>query len=391
MMTLEIREVESGRELKQFIFLPAKIHKNHDNWVPPVYMDEWVFFDPKKNKAFDHSSTILYLAYREGKAVGRIMGVINHKYNEEHDEKDGRFCFLETYEEFDIARALLKAVEDWALAKGMKRIVGPLAFSDKDPQGLLIEGYDQPVVIASNCNFAFLVDFMVRSGYDKKVDLVVYSIKIPDVIPDFYRRISERALRNHPELKLVHFSSRKQLKKYVRPVFHLVNETFKDIYGFTPMSVEEMDEFAKRYLMILDPRFLKVIENASGRVIAFVLAMPDISQGIIRSEGKVYPFGFIHILRSQKHTRQLNLLLGAISPEYRNSGLDTIMGVSMLQEAAGAGFECIDSHLELETNLKVRAEMEKMQGQVYKKFRIFKKELVNIPGKAQRRKVAFKS
>ncbi len=390
-MNLELKEVRSGRELKQFIYLPAKIHHNHDNWVPPVYMDEWTFFNPQKNKAFDHSSTILYLAYREGKPVGRIMGVINHKYNKVHNEKDGRFCFMETYEEYDVADFLLQAVEKWAFKNGMKRVVGPLAFSDKDPQGFLIEGFQQPVVIASNCNFPYLVDFMGRAGYDKKVDLVVYSIKVPETIPEFYTRISERAFRNHPEIKLVQFTSRRHLKKYVRPVFHLVNETFRDIYGFSAMEETEMDEFAKRYLMILDPRFLKVVENNLGEVIAFVLAMPDISQGIIKSEGRVYPFGFIHILRSQKRTHQLNLLLGAIRPDYRNSGLDTIMGVSMLQAAKNAGFEYIDSHLELETNVKVRAEMEKMQGQVYKRFRIFKKDLVNVPGKVEKKRVAFKS
>ncbi len=388
-MSLDIREVRSGKELKQFIYLPAKIHRNHENWVPPVYTDEWTFFNPKKNKAFDHSTTVLFLAYREGRVVGRIMGVINHKYNKAHNEKDGRFCFLETFDEYMVAEALLQAVEKWSLSHGMKRVVGPLAFSDKDPQGLLIEGYDEPVVIASNCNFPYLVDFMQRAGYDKKVDLVVYSLKIPETIPEFYKRISERALRNHPELKLIEVHSRAQLKKYVRPVFQLVNETFRDIYGFSAMEEQEMDEFAKRYIMILDPRFLKLIENEDGKVIAFVLAMPDISKGIIRSGGKVFPFGFIHILRSQKRTRQLNLLLGAISPAYRNSGLDTIMGVSMLQEARKAGFECIDSHLELETNVKVRAEMEKMQGKVYKRFRIFKRDLVNSIDHVGKERVAF--
>ncbi len=382
-MNLEIKEVKNRRELKRFIYLPAKIHKNHENWVPPVYMDEWAFFNPKKNKAYGHSSTILYLAFRSGKVVGRIMGIINHKYNKIHNEKDGRFCFLESFEEPDVAEALLKAVEKWVFDNGMKRIVGPLAFSDKDPQGLLVEGFQQPVVIASNCNFPYLVSFIEASGYDKKVDLVVYTIKIPETIPEFYLRISERALRNHPELKLVTFTSKKKIKKYVRPVFHLVNETFHDIYGFSAMEEEEMDEFAKRYLMILDPRFLKVIENEAGEVVAFVLGMPDISTGIIKSKGKVFPFGFIHILRSQKRTHQLNLLLGGIRQDYRNSGLDTIMGVQMIEDARKGGFEFIDSHLELETNHKVRSEMEKMQGKVYKRFRIYQKPLVNIPDRVQ--------
>jgi hypothetical protein len=383
-MNLEIKEVRNRSELKKFIHLPAKIHKNHDNWVPPVYMDEWTFFNPKKNKAFDHSTTVLFLAWRKGIVVGRIMGIINHKYNNIHNEKDGRFCFLETYEEYNVARELLNAVEKWAFGLGMKRLVGPLAFSDKDPQGLLIEGFHQPVVIASNCNFPYLVNFLVDSGYDKKVDLVVYSVKVPETIPEFYKKINERAFRNHPEIKLVKLTSRLKLKRYVRPVLHLVNETFREIYGFSAMEEDEMDEFARRYLLILDPRFLKLIENEKGELIAFILGMPDISKGIIRSKGKVFPFGFIHILRSQRRTRQLNLLLGAIRQDYRNAGLDTILGINMLEAAQKGGFENIDSHLELETNVKVRAEMEKMGGEVYKRFRIFKKDLVGIQGKVEK-------
>ncbi len=374
-MSIEIREVFSRSDLKKFIFLPAKIHKNHKNWVPPVYMDERVFFNPKKNNSFSHSDTVLYLAWNNGYAVGRIMGIINHHYNQKTGENDARFCFLECYEDFSATEALLKSVENWAITKGATNLVGPLGFSDKDPQGLLIEGYDKPVVIASACNFPFLVDFVGKMGFSKKTDLVVYQVKIPDEIPDFYVKIYDRAINNNPHLKIVEPKTKAELKKMVRPVFHLVNETFKDIYGFSEMTIQEMDEFADRYLLILDPRFIKVIKNPEGQIISFILAMPDISEGIKKSKGFVFPFGFIPILLSQKRTKQLNLLLGAISEKYRNSGLDTILGVLMLREATKAGFKCIDSHLELETNTKVRAEMEKMGGQVYKRFRIFTKML----------------
>jgi hypothetical protein len=272
---------------------------------------------------------------------------------------------------------LIHAVENWARSIGSDNLVGPLGFSDKDPQGLLIEGYDKPVVIASNCNFPFQVDFVERIGFAKKTDLVVYQLKVPEQIPEFYLKIQERALRNNPGLSIVEPKTRRELKRLVRPVFHLVNETFKEIYGFSEMTIKEMDEFAERYILVMDPRFIKVIKNAEDQVIAFVLAMPDISDGVKKSRGFVFPFGFIDILRSQRKTKQLNLLLGAISKDYRNNGLDSILGVLMLREAANAGFKYIDSHLELETNTKVRAEMEKMGGVVYKRFRIFTKPLGN--------------
>jgi hypothetical protein len=372
---LQIVEVVKKSELKDFIHLPAKIHRNHSNWVPPIYMDEWVFFKPQKNKAFSYSSTILLLAKRESEVVGRIMGVINHQYNKMRNEQNARFCFLETYNEMDVAHALIGEVEQWAARNGMEKVVGPLGFSDKDPQGFLIEGFEEPNVIATNCNFPYLVEFVEKANYSKDIDLVVYKINIPTQIPEFFLRIFERATNNNKNLKVVNLKSKRDIKKYVRPVLSLMNKTFRDIYGFTELTEKEMDEFASRYLIVLDPKFLKVIENEHNEVIAFVLAMPDISEGIKRSKGYMLPLGIFKVLKAQRTTKQLNLLLGAIRFDYQNRGIDSLLGVSLLREAQKAGFTHIDSHLEMETNFKVRAEMERMGGVVYKRYRIFEKKL----------------
>ena len=194
-MEITIKEVSGKGDLRRFIHLPAKIHRGHTNWVPPVYMDERVFFNPKKNTAFSYSDTLLLLAWRGKTPVGRIMGIINRKYNQEKNENYARFCFLETYEEPAVAHALLGYVEDWARKKGTELLVGPLGFSDKDPQGLLIEGFDAPMVITSNCNFPYLVDFVEGCGFSKKLDLVVYEVPVPDEVPEFYRKIYERTIR----------------------------------------------------------------------------------------------------------------------------------------------------------------------------------------------------
>ena len=374
-MTIKIKEVGGKKELRTFIHLPAKIHKNHHNWVPPVYMDEWLFFNPKKNTAFSYSDTILLLAYRDGKPVGRIMGIINHKYNKIHNENDARFCFLETYDDQEVAKALLEKIEQWSYELGAENIVGPLGFSDKDPQGLLVEGFDEPMVISTHCNFRYMVDYVENSGFDKKLDLVVYKIPVPDQIPEFYLKINERAKRNNPDLTVAPLRRKKDIKAYIVPVLTLMNETFSDIYGFSPLTEKEMKEFASRYLMVLDPRFLKIIINELNEVVAFILAMPDISEGIRKSNGYVFPTGFYHILKSQKKTNRLSLLLGAVREDYRKSGLDTILGISLLEDTRKAGFTEIDSHLEMESNLSVRAEMEKMGGEIYKRYRIFQKHL----------------
>jgi len=374
-MDIRIYPVETKTDLHKFIHLPAKIHKNHSNWVPPIYTDEWNFFDSKKNRTFKYCDTILLLASKDNEVVGRIMGIINHKYNESQKENNARFCFIETYNDYSVASALIEGIEDWAKSKGADKIVGPLGFSDKDPQGLLIEGYDNPIVIATNCNYPYMVDFVQKLGYEKEVDLFVYKVNVPDKIPDFYLKILERAIRNNKDLRVIDFKSRSQIKPYIIPVLELLNDTFKKIYGFAPLDELEMKEFASRYLPVLDPRFVKVVITEKNEVIAFIIAMPDISEGIRKSKGYLFPFGIFQIFNSQKRTKQLDFLLGGIQEHYRNKGIDTIMGVRILEEAQKVGLEYVDSHLVLESNVNMRAELEKMGGTVYRKYRIFNKKL----------------
>ncbi len=374
-MTAEIRQVITKNELRQFIHLPAKIHRGHLNWVPPVYIDEWNYFNPKKNRLFDHCDTVLVLAWKNGKAVGRIMGIISHPYNEKHNEKGARFAFMETWNDSDVFHSLIEYVSAWARIKGMETVIGPLGFSDKDPQGFLIEGFDQPVSISSNCNLPYMAELIEREGFQKKVDLVAYRIAVPKEFPSFYKRIAERFYRNNPTFRVLEFSSRRSVKPYIRAVLGLVNETFVAIYGFLPFSEKEMDDFANRYLYLINPGFIKIIMNPEQEVVAFIIGMSDVSDGMRKSKGYLFPFGFYHIFRAGKRSNQLNLLLGAVHPAYQGKGLDVILGTRILESAKKLGKTVIDSHLELEHNWKVRSEMEKMGGKVYKRFRIWKKEL----------------
>jgi len=373
--TITIQEVDSKAKLRKFIHLPEAIHRNHHNWVPPIYMDEWEFFNPKKNKSFLSCDTIMLLAYRDKKVVGRIMGIIHRFYNEEHKENNARFSFFETWNDDEVATALLERVESWAKEKGMNRLLGPLGFSDKDPQGFLIEGFDEPSVIASNCNFPYQVDLLEKNAFTKECDLVVYQIKIPDPLPEFYRKIQERALRNNPRLQVLEFTSRRKVKPYIHPILHLLNRTFTEIFGFVPFTEEEMDDFANRYLFLINPRFIKVVVNEKNAVVAFVVGMSHIGEGIQKAKGKLFPFGIFSILASARKSKQLNLLLGGVDPAYRGIGVDVMMGAKMMESATALGKTTIDSHLELENNTKVRGEMEKMSGRIYKRFRVFCKNL----------------
>lgn len=234
-MPVETREVVSKKDLRHFIYLPEKIHIDHKNWVHPLYMDEWKFFNGKKNKSFSLCETIMALAWKNGKVVGRIMGIINPEYNNIHNEKNARFCFLDYYEDYETGCSLMMFIENWAREKGMKKLIGPLAFSDKDPQGVLIEGFEERVLITMNFNFPWMKDHLEKMGFNKEVDLVSYKAKIPEKIPEYIEKVYNRTIQGN-NYNLLEFNSRKSLEPWIVPIFQLINETYIDIYGFIPMT-----------------------------------------------------------------------------------------------------------------------------------------------------------
>jgi hypothetical protein len=374
-MSMTIREVASRKDLKTFIYLPEKIHAGHDNWVHPIYMDDWKYFDRKKNKAFGYCDTILLLAWKDGRPAGRVMGIINQRYNEHRNERTARFGYLDTYEDKEVFEAILRHVEDWARAKGMTKIVGPYGFSDQDPEGFLIEGFDHRATIATYYNFEWMPRFLEADGYAKDNDWFVYKLTVPKEPPVFYQKIYERAMKRGT-YEILEFRTRKEIKPWIRPVLALMNETYMtgNIYGFAPLEEQEMDDLAKRYLPILDPRFVKVVKKGD-EVLAFIVAMPDMTEGIRKARGRLFPFGFIRVLRAAKKTKQLDLLLGAVKEQYRGQGLDVLLGVKTLISAHEAKYEMMDTHHEMEANVKVRAEMERMGGTIYKKYRAYFKML----------------
>lgn len=370
---IHIRKVKTKKDLKTFICLPEKIHRHLANWIPPVYMDEKIFFNPKKNNYFSFCDTILLVAYKNEVPSGRIMGIINHRYNNLKNENSGRFACFECINDEEVSKALLQAVETWLKNKGISRIVGPLGFSDKEPQGFLVEGFEHLPVISANYNPPYMPLFLENLSFVKEVDSFSYTMEIPENIPGFYEDIFNRS-NNNKNIQLLEFRNRRILKKYIRPVFHLINKTYAEIYASMPLEESEMDDFVNRYLLVIDPAFVKCLAK-NGEIIAVVIAMPDLMEGIKKARGRLLPFGFYHILRSQKKTKKLVMLLGGISEEYRGLGYDTYLGVKILKEAYKKGFTHLDSHLVLEQNNRMRREYEKLGGKVYKVHRVFRKEI----------------
>ena len=373
MGNIVVKEVVTRKDLREFIFLPEKVHKDEPGWLPPIYMDERLLFNKKKNKSYQYADAILLLALKDNKPAGRIMGIINRRYNAINNENHGRFCFMECYNDPEVFHALIGYVENWARQNGMEMMVGPLGFSDKDPQGFQIEGFEYPLFITAANNSAYMPELIEKEGYEKKIDLVNYLADMPAGLPEIYLKVLSR-IEKTEGYKIIEFNSKKELKPYIISVLELMNETFSEIYGFVPLNDKEKIEFANRYLPILDPEFIKVVEK-KDELIGFAIGMPDVSPGIKACRGRLLPFGIFSVLRESKRSKKLLMMLGGVKKAFRGRGIDVLMGVKILHSGIKSGMKVIDSHLVLEDNTRMRAEYERVGGKVVKRFRIYQKAL----------------
>ena len=374
MSSINLQEVTDRRALRRYIHLPRELYRSYANWVPPIYADEWKFHDPKRNPALGYCETIRILARAKGRNVGRIMGIINSRYNTHHGEATARFFNFDCVDDPTVAHRLLGFIEEWARERKMNQVIGPFGFSDKDPQGLQIEGFEHLPVIATPTNPPYLPPLLEGEGYGKHLDCVSYKIPVPEALPPLHQKILARVTRNH-KLQVIEFQSKRQLKPYIVPVFRLMNETYASIFGFTAMSEDEMRALARQYMPVLDADFVKLVKNSAGELIGFFVGLPDMSRGIQKAKGRLWPFGFLHLLAAARRSKQIDLVLGAVKEEYRGRGVHLLLGQTLLRAAWDRGFEWMDSHLVLETNKLMRAEYENADGQVYKRYRIYRKQI----------------
>jgi len=374
-MSVEIVEVRKNKHKRIFLNLPARLHAGEELWVPPLKIREKRYIDPRKNNHLDYSDIVCFLAFRDGEPVGRIMGIINHKLNDLWNDKQARFCNFEAVNDEAVSGGLLRAVEDWARNRGMKRVVGPLGFSNQDPQGFLIEGFNERPSIGTIYNARYIPELIEKAGYSKEVDYVTYKIPIPDPIPPLYEKISER-VRKRTSVRMLEFNTKREAKPYLSKILKFMNETYTEIYGFLPLSEDVIKKTARTYYEIMEPRLLKVILNENGEIVGFVFGIQDITEGFQKAKGKLFPFGYFRIKKAQRRSKRVDLLLGAIKKEYRGKGLDTIMAIAMIKSAKELGMEYGDSHHELESNTMVQAEMKRLGGFIYKRHRVYQKVLM---------------
>lgn len=375
MQRFEIREVKTAAQMKQFIYLPEKVNAGRPNWVPPFYGDDARSFDSRRNPSHAYCSKIYALAYQDGKPVGRIAGIINRRFNEHNHTRIARFGYFDGIDSQEMLQGLIAFVETWASEQGMDKLVGPMGFTEEDPEGFIIEGFNETPSLASFQNWESIPGYMEALGFSKEVDYVVYEVMVQTAMTDLYRRIYELVLSRNPDLKVNEFTKTRELKPYILPIFRLMNESFTHLYGYSTFDEHEMQDLANRYLPVVNPRFIKSVLNKDGEVVGFIVAIPNMAEGIRKAKGRMFPFGFLKILAASRKSKTLDLYMGAIKDTYRGKGIDVLLGYSLLKSCSEAGMINMDSHHELETNTQIRAEMERAQGRIYKRFRIYQRPI----------------
>lgn len=374
-MSVIIREVKSKRDLKKFIWFGINMYKDNPYAAPPLAMDDLLNLSKGKNPALDFCDTAYFLAYKEGKVVGRIAGIIQPVANETWNQKHARFGWVDFVDDPEVSNALFGAVERWAKSKGMTHIHGPLGFTDFDNEGALVEGYDRASTLATIYNHPYYIDHYERLGFEKEADWVEYLIKVPDVFPEKFIRMAEIVKQkfNLRPVKLV--SKKDTVKRYGQKIFDLLNEAYKDLFGFARLTDEQIQFYIKLYFSFFRLDTVVLVENDEGDLIALGIAMPSFTKALQKAKGKLFPSGWYHMLKAIKKNDLLDLYLIAVHPDYQNKGANAILFAEMMPVAAKNGYVYAESNPELETNTKVTAHWDYFEHEIHKRRRVYIKEI----------------
>lgn len=377
-MAITIKTVSTKRELKKFIRFNYKLYKGNPYSVPDLYDDMLNTFNKKKNAAFEFCEADYFLAYKGDKIVGRVAAIINKRANDKWNKQEVRFGWIDFIDDIEVSSALLKAVEEWGKERGMTAIQGPLGFTDFDAEGMLIEGYDQLSTMATIYNYPYYPEHMLRLGYAKDADWVEYKIYIPEDIPDKHKRISELILKKYNLTIKKYTSSKKLAKEYGQEIFELMNEAYSPLYGYSPLSQRQIDQYVKMYLPIVDLRMITLITDAEGKLVCVGLSMPSLSEALQKSNGRLLPFGWYHLFKAlfmKQRAKMLDLLLVAVKPEYQNKGVNALLFYDLIPIYKKLGFIFAESNPELEVNGKVQAQWEYFKTEQHKRRRAFTKPI----------------
>ena len=381
MSSVEIKKVEGKKALKTFIDFHYDLYKGSEYDVPNLFQDELNTLSPDKNAAFEFCEAEYYIAYKDGKPAGRIAAIINNKANERWGRKAVRFGWIDFIDDREVSAALLGAVEDYGRAHGMTEIVGPLGFTDMDPEGMLTFGFDQLGTMPTIYNYPYYPEHMEgMDGYVKDNDYVEYKLFVPEKVPDKYAKIAAMIEKRY-DLHVKKITKRDIYKNgYGKKIFDLINMTFKDLYGYSELTDRQIEQYINMYFSFVDLSLITLVEDHScgNKLVGIGITIPSLSHALQKCRrGRLLPFGWWHVLRAVKFhkTDIVDLLLLGVLPEYRAKGVNAMMFADLIPRYYEYGFKWGESQVEMETNEGVQSQWEYLETEHHKRRRCYKKEL----------------
>ena len=377
-MAITIKKVTTPKELKTFIRFNYELYKHNPYSVPDLLDDMLHTFNPQKNAAFEFCEADYFLAYKDGRLAGRVAAIINRRANEKWGVKNVRFGWIDFIDDREVSEDLHRTVEEWGRQRGKDTQHGPLGFTDMDAEGMLIEGFDELSTMATIYNYPYYPAHMEAYGLEMDADWVEYKIYIPDAIPDKHKRISELIQRKY-NLKIKKYTSGKKIAKdYGQEIFELMNEAYSPLYGYSPLTQRQINQYVKMYLPILDLRMVTLITDADDKLVCVGISMPSLAEALQKSHGRLLPLGWFYLLKAlfmKRRAKMLDLLLVAVKPEYQNKGVNALLFSDLIPVYQKLGFIFAESNPELELNGKVQAQWDYFETKQHKRRRAFTKEI----------------
>jgi GNAT superfamily N-acetyltransferase len=372
---IEVKEVKTSRDLKKFINFQFTLYKDCKYWIPPLILDEKNTLRKDKNPAFEYCDAKYWLAYKEGRIVGRIAGIISHKYIEKWGSKNARFGWVDFIDDEEVSKALFDTVENWAKEKGMEGVHGPLGFCDLDKEGMLIEGFEEMGMFITIYNYPYYMKHMEKLGYIKDTDWLEFEIKAPGAIPEKVERIND-AVMKRLDLRIFAAKKPKELLPYAHEIFQIINEAYSGLYGVVPLSEKQIASYTKQYFSFINTDYVRLILNTNNEVVAFGICAPSLAKSMKKAGGRILPFGFIHILRSLKRNDALDLYLVAVKPELQAKGINALLMTEVTKMCIRNSIVRAETGPELESNDKIQALWKHYETRQHKKRRCYIKKVV---------------
>ena len=375
---IKIKEVKTKREKEVFVDFPNRFYRNEPNFVPAFFNDDMHDWD-KNNPAMEYCEYKMFLAYKDGQVVGRVGAILSHKANEKWKTNRMRFSQLDFIDDYEVSKALMSAVENWAIQKGCNEIHGPLGFCDMDREGLLIEGFDKRSMFITYYNYPYYAEHLKKLGYVKDTDWIEHLLPVGDgsendKIYQHLKKISDAMLKKTGFHK-VEIRNRKEIKPYIKQVFELVNIAYSPLYGTVELNEKQIEKYTNKFLPLIDPDFCCLLVNDDDELMGFGVGAPSMAEAMKKCRGHIFPLGWINILKSLKKNDTLDLFLIAVRPELQKTGANGIIMEHVYSGCVKHGIKFAETGPQLETNTKVYHQWKMFNVKPHKRRRCFIKKL----------------